>query len=197
MLDTFVVCDSNLHKFVNICQGCMKRERKRASRKKSRLPIEEAHWQQDKQKRAIVFNCREVIDFVSTADVDVNGTTVATKQLQLPVRMACYCRHHNEKVGFKAFFVISDYTGKVVGRASTNSIMITDDHKATTKRQSDDTTSTSENSHKRQKDSHVADIRDYIARVSAQLACFTAAVASITTTAITSCFCCRCCHCCY
>ena len=151
MLDTFVVCDSNLHKFVNICQGCMKRERKRASRKKSRLPIEEAHWQQDKQKRAIVFNCREVIDFVSTADVDVNGTTVATKQLQLPVRMACYCRHHNEKVGFKAFFVISDYTGKVVGRASTNSIMITDDHKATTKRQSDDTTSTSENSHKRKK----------------------------------------------
>ncbi|KAF5103144.1 hypothetical protein D0Z03_000282 [Geotrichum reessii] len=85
MLDTFVVCDSNLHKFVNICQGCMKRERKRAFRKKSRLPIEEAHWQQDKQKRAIVFNCREVIDFVSTSDVDVDGISIPTKQLQLPL----------------------------------------------------------------------------------------------------------------
>lgn len=130
-VDTVVVCDSDLTHYVNICQGCMKRERKRAFRKKVRLPIEEAHWQQDKEKRAIVFNCREVVDFGPLKDIEVDGQTVQSRQIELPMRMACYCRHHNEKNGFRAFFVVRDHLGTVVARGSTKSIMITDDHKAT------------------------------------------------------------------
>lgn len=130
IMDTVVLCDSDLNRFVNICQGCMKRERKRAFRKKVRLPSEEAHWQENKEKRAAVFNCREVVDFGPLVNIDVNGKTVPARQLELPMRMSCYCRHHNEKNGFRAFFVVRDYTGTVVARGSTKGIMITDDHKA-------------------------------------------------------------------
>lgn len=121
-LDTYVYCDSDPSQFVNICQGCMKRERKRASRKKNKSLVEEAHWNQE--KRAIVFNCREVIDLT----IDEDGI----KQLELPMRLACYCRHHNEKVGFRALFVVKDYEGNIVAKGSTGSVMITDDHKTTT-----------------------------------------------------------------
>lgn len=129
-VDTIVVCESNHNKHVNICQGCLKRERKRAFRKKVRLPVEEAHWRQDKEKRAIVFNCREVVDFGPVTNIDVNGKSVPSRQVQLPMRMACYCRHHNEKTGFRALFVVRDYLGNVVARATSSSIVITDDHKA-------------------------------------------------------------------
>lgn len=129
-LDTIVVCESDHSRHVSICQGCMKRERKRAFRKKERSPIEEAHWNLDSEKRAIVFNCREVIDFGPLVPINVDGQIVSSQQVELPMRMACYCRHHGEKVGFRALFVVRDFTGKVVARGSTKSIMITDDHKA-------------------------------------------------------------------
>lgn len=129
-IDTIVVCDSNPSKHVNICQGCLKRERKRAFRKKTTLPVEEAHWRQDKEKRAVIFNCREVVDIGPPVDIDVDGKIVQGRQIELPMRMACYCRHHNEKSGFRALFVARDYLGNVVARGSTSTIVITDDHKA-------------------------------------------------------------------
>lgn len=135
-IDTIVVCESDPSRHINICQGCLKRERKRAFRKKVRLPIEEAHWREDKEKRAIVFNCREVMDFGPLATIEVDGKTVQSRQIELPMRMACYCRHHNEKAGFRALFVVRDYQGKVVARGSTSSIVITDDHKATSQKAS-------------------------------------------------------------
>lgn len=100
-LDTIVVCDTDMNRFVNICRCCVNRERKRAFRKKTRLPIEEAHWSLDKEKRAIVFNCKEIVDFGPLVDIEVDGKTVKAKRLELPIRMACYCRHHHEKVGFR------------------------------------------------------------------------------------------------
>lgn len=129
-VDTIVVCESDHSQHVNICQGCIKRERKRAFRKKILSPTDEAHWRQDKEKRAIVFNCREVLDFGPLVNIVVDGKTVKSQQIELPMRMACYCRHHNEKLGFRALFVVSDYLGRVVARGSSRSIMITDDHKA-------------------------------------------------------------------
>lgn len=100
-LDTIVVCDSDPEKFVNICKCCLNRERKRAFRKKVRLPAEEEHWSLDKEKRAIVFNCKEIVDFGPLIDIEVDGKMVKAKRLELPIRMACYCRHHNEKMGFR------------------------------------------------------------------------------------------------
>lgn len=129
-MDTVVVCITDESRYVNMCRCCLNRERKRAFRKKVRLPSEEAHWSLDQEKRAIVFNCKEIVDFGSLVDIEVDGEQVKAKRLELPIRMACYCRHHNEKIGFKALFVIKDHTGAVVSRGSTSPIMITDDHKA-------------------------------------------------------------------
>lgn len=100
-LDTYAVCESNPETPVDMCRGCIKRERKRAFRKKVCLPSEEAHWSDDKKKRVVVFNCKELIDFNKTAETDMDGCTVNTKQLDLPIRLACYCRHHHEKTGFR------------------------------------------------------------------------------------------------
>lgn len=129
-LDTIVVCVTDNSRYVNMCRCCLNRERKRAFRKKVRLPAEDAHWDLDQEKRSIVFNCKEVVDFGPLVDIEVDGQQVKAKRIELPIRMACYCRHHNEKVGFKALFVVRNYTGEVVARGSTTSIMITDDHKA-------------------------------------------------------------------
>ncbi|KAF5135247.1 hypothetical protein DV495_000992 [Geotrichum candidum] len=128
-IDVVVVCESDHKQYVNICQGCMKREHKRASRKKVTSAIEDAHWNKDKDKRAIVFNCRELVEMGDIETINVNGKPVQSRRVNLPMRMACYCRHHNEKMGFRALFVIKDYTGKVVARGASDSIMITDDHK--------------------------------------------------------------------
>ena len=45
------------------------------------------------------------------------------------MRIACYCRHQNEKLGFQVIFTIKDCRDKVIAQALTNPIMITDDHK--------------------------------------------------------------------
>lgn len=68
------------------------------------------------------FNCPEELDF-------------STGSVVLPMRIACYCRHHREKVGFNVHFKMVDHGGRIVGSGSTPPIMITDDHKSTHKSQ--------------------------------------------------------------
>jgi hypothetical protein len=48
----------------------------------------------------------------------------------LPTRIACYCRHHHEKVGFRICFQMRDYRGQVIAKGVSPPIMITDDHKS-------------------------------------------------------------------
>jgi hypothetical protein len=125
---------------VRICSGCIQRERKRASRKKQKKPDEEELFQKDEEKRVIVFNTNEVKEWVEPSK-DVQGGisglpnnvqpsfAPGAMQVELPMRIACYCRHQNEKLGFQVIFTIKDHTDKVIAQAMTNSIMITDDHK--------------------------------------------------------------------
>jgi len=40
------------------------------------------------QNKILLFNCSEIVDFNS-------GDII------LPTRITCYCRHHNEKIGFR------------------------------------------------------------------------------------------------
>lgn len=39
------------------------------------------------EEEILLFNCPEIVDFSA-------GDTI------LPTRITCYCRHHNEKIGF-------------------------------------------------------------------------------------------------
>jgi hypothetical protein len=125
---------------VKICSGCIQRERKRASRKKQKKPDEEELFQKDEEKRVIVFNTNEVKEWVEPSKDSQGGISglpnnnqpslaPGAMQVELPMRIACYCRHQNEKLGFQVIFTIKDHTDKVIAQAMTNSIMITDDHK--------------------------------------------------------------------
>lgn len=95
---------------VKICLGCITRERKRAARKKVKKVDEEESWHQDEHKRVIVFNTQEMKDWLppSYANVaeEVGDRTPpivpeGALQVDVPMRIACYCRHHNEKQGFQ------------------------------------------------------------------------------------------------
>lgn len=120
---------------VRICPGCITRERKRAARKKIKKPDEEKLWSQDEERRVIVFNTQEVKEWQPVSPVtDSNGNpepVVADGGMQIdaPMRIACYCRHHGEKMGFNVVFTIKDFQDRVIAQAMSNPIMITDDHK--------------------------------------------------------------------
>ncbi|KAI5298522.1 hypothetical protein KEM55_003296, partial [Ascosphaera atra] len=118
---------------VRICSNCIKRERKRANRKKQRKPEEEELFQRDEERRIIVFNTTELRDWSEPPRGATSEPLPASAmQVELPMRIACYCRHQSEKLGFQVIFTIKDYQGNLVAQTITHSIMITDDHKTHT-----------------------------------------------------------------
>jgi len=122
-LDAKVICASDPSKKVITCFGCIQRERRRSQRKKENKnkPENEETFDQStlafEESRVLLFNCSEIVDFSS-------GDTI------LPTRITCYCRHHDEKVGFRILFAMKDYTGKEIATGMSPPIMITDDHKS-------------------------------------------------------------------
>ncbi|KAI1210412.1 uncharacterized protein F4807DRAFT_451382 [Annulohypoxylon truncatum] len=123
---------------VRICAGCITRERKRAGRKKHKKPEEEELWNRYEHQRVIVFNTQEVKEWqaVTPHMADPTGAGLpdlsvpeGTVQVDAPMRIACYCRHHGEKMGFQVIFTMKDYKDNVVAQQISSSIMITDDHK--------------------------------------------------------------------
>ena len=102
---------------VNICMGCVERERKRAARKKTKNLEEEVMWNKDETKRIVVFNTHEIKEWstpnngkfpeINTKNMPPKPTesrpvfSGAAMQVDLPMRIACYCRHHEEKIGFQ------------------------------------------------------------------------------------------------
>ncbi|MCJ1307103.1 hypothetical protein MMC25_000749 [Agyrium rufum] len=126
---------------VHICDGCITRERKRAARKKSKKPDEEELWQKEEAKRIIVFNTAEVKNWEQPTPMSArmsNGEGYqgiepfvpnGAMQVDVPMRIACYCRHQNEKMGFQVILTLRDYRDNVLAQTITNPIIITDDHK--------------------------------------------------------------------
>ncbi|KAI1428495.1 hypothetical protein F5Y12DRAFT_782639 [Xylaria sp. FL1777] len=126
---------------VRICLGCITRERKRAGRKKHKKPEEEELWDRYERERAIVFNTLEVKEWQTVTPVMADPTGAGlinnvipegTVQVDAPMRIACYCRHHGEKLGFQVIITLKDYVGNVIAQGISSSIMITDDHKTPT-----------------------------------------------------------------
>lgn len=90
---------------VAICSGCIIRERKRAARKKTKKPDEDEEWARDEARRVVVFNCSEVRDWCvpGTKETPVREHEGPLDKIVVmaPMRIACYCRHQSEKVGFQ------------------------------------------------------------------------------------------------
>ena len=93
---------------VRICQNCINRERKRAARKKPKNEEEEDRWNSYEADRAIVFNSVEYRDWgvckmedKFTAQGPAPAGTNSFLHAEVPMRIACYCRHQGEKIGFR------------------------------------------------------------------------------------------------
>ncbi|EGS23170.1 suppressor protein spt23-like protein [Thermochaetoides thermophila DSM 1495] len=114
---------------VKICEQCIGRERKRAGRKKLKNPEDELAWISDEHRRVIVFNTHEVKDWVLQNPPECGSRPFF--QVEAPMRIACYCRHHAEKLGFRIIFTLTDHRGEIIAQTLSPSIMITDDHKNT------------------------------------------------------------------
>ncbi|ORZ18594.1 hypothetical protein BCR42DRAFT_489934 [Absidia repens] len=126
-LSARVICASDPSRKVLTCLGCIQRERKRSQRRKeSKIKsdnndgdkrLEDEQSLALEEQKILLFNCSEIVDFSS-------GDTI------LPTRITCYCRHHNERLGFCIYFEMQDHTGKPVASGISPPIMITDDHKS-------------------------------------------------------------------
>ncbi|KAG7842860.1 hypothetical protein KL941_004890 [Ogataea angusta] len=129
-LDTFVVGASNSAtsdgqyqklRSCNVCKRCMRREMKRASRRKRGIAEDSINWNLNVPRRAIIFNTKEVISFPRPT-----GNATNVKSIDLLTRIVCYCRHHQEPNGFKLFFVLKDADGNVLGKTLSQPILIMD-----------------------------------------------------------------------
>ncbi|KAJ1650952.1 SPT3 Dosage dependent suppressor of Ty-induced promoter mutations-like protein [Dispira simplex] len=149
-LEATVVCASAPTKKVDVCMGCVRREFKRAQRRKENRcrtfpsnattpapsrpgsptidhhhqqpPSMESEWDEER----INLERRRTLIFNCYDVVDFHKGEV-----HLPARITCYCRHHAEKLGFCIYLVVRDYTGMVLATGLSPPIMITDDHKST------------------------------------------------------------------
>ncbi|KAJ1891225.1 SPT3 Dosage dependent suppressor of Ty-induced promoter mutations-like protein, partial [Kickxella alabastrina] len=150
-LEASVICSSDPTRKVETCLGCIRREYKRSLRRKdARLrsaapstcttPAQsrpgsptmepqgrftgtmESDWDEARiameRQRIVIFNCNDLLDF-------------SKGEVVLPTRITCYCRHHNEKVGFCVCLKLRDSQGNELATLMSAPIMITDDHKST------------------------------------------------------------------
>lgn len=118
---------------VIICQGCKEREEKRYNRKKKKSIEDEREWEQYKNDRAIIINEKEyktLKDLTNEQAQDYHVSPMA-KSITLHMRIACYCRHQEEKspLGYRVIFTFKDSQGKVVTQHMSEIFQITDDHK--------------------------------------------------------------------
>lgn len=90
-----------------VCAGCMDREGKRSTRKKVKRPKEEQPWWDLESRRIVLMNTMEMRDWMllpKDQQVPMGGNQERTGQqyhVDSPVRIACYCRHQHEKVGYR------------------------------------------------------------------------------------------------
>ncbi|KAK7515513.1 hypothetical protein IWZ03DRAFT_205361 [Phyllosticta citriasiana] len=120
-----------------ICYRCVERERKRANRCKSKSEAA-ADWESFIPERATILTKPEYSDWEH--DRDPHGQR--TRLLRMPVRIPCYCRHHNTTKGFCLVFTLKNHEGNVVAQAISEPVFVTDNHKGRsadiTKRRTED-----------------------------------------------------------
>ncbi|KAG7194260.1 SPT3 Dosage dependent suppressor of Ty-induced promoter mutations-like protein [Scheffersomyces spartinae] len=152
-LDAYVLT-SDLKVSCGICSRCIKREQKRASRRKmnnGQGEVEEFEIKQEPVPASASASAstsaggvmknnpnswandkmmKKAVIFNCKELVSFpppNGlNTDLSKSLELSVRIICYCRHHKESEGFKLLFIIKNYEGEVVAKQLSSSIMIMD-----------------------------------------------------------------------
>lgn len=116
--------NDNKVKSCNVCKRCMRRELKRASRRKAGLLDDSSNWDVTLPKRAILINSKEIVSFPPP-----NGNS-NERHLELLSRIVCYSRHHQEANGFKILIFLKDQNNKIVGKVCSTPILIMDRKKS-------------------------------------------------------------------
>ena len=93
---------------VRICDNCVSRERKRAGRKKAKKQEDEERWHEFEHDRIIIFNTQEHPEFHTPTPAkepqyfETTSFSPEALQVDAPMRIVCYCRHQQEKIGFQS-----------------------------------------------------------------------------------------------
>lgn len=113
---------------VLICDGCKERERKRYDRKKKRGEDEE-EFSKYENDRVIMINEKEHKKLKEVELADAKFSPRA-RQVEFAMRIACYCRHQEEKspMGYRVIFTFTLGKTMLVQHLS-DVFHITDDHK--------------------------------------------------------------------
>ena len=96
-----VQCSSEPCNPVNVCDGCLGRERKKKEKEKEKSCVRNATTAADKGK-----NRSESVPRNLTSPVAFGGKPLrdfADGRVRLQTRVTCYCRHHKEREGFRYF----------------------------------------------------------------------------------------------
>lgn len=111
------------------CYSCILRERKRGLRKRAKLdtPGDDCEPQThiDTAERETEQDRERILIFASQGD----RLQLMKGDVMVPIRLTCYCRHHEEKVGFRVRMELLDRNHQIMGVADSPPILITDDHK--------------------------------------------------------------------
>jgi hypothetical protein len=114
---------------VLICEGCKERERKRYDRKKKRGEDEE-EFSKYENDRVIMINEKE---YKKLREIESDGShqfSPRARQVEFAMRIACYCRHQEEKTPM-GYCVIFTFTlgNQMIAQKVSDVFHITDDHK--------------------------------------------------------------------
>lgn len=115
-LDAFLLCEKT-NKATFVCNRCVKRELRRASRRKSGLS-DNMLWCNNPNRRAIIFKNKQISNILANKNGEMD--------LELVARIVCYSRHHKANDGFKILFVIRDSNDQVIAKTFSHSIVIVD-----------------------------------------------------------------------
>lgn len=139
--------NSPLYESCNICTKCLKRELKRASRRKTGLCQDMLNWLPSNSnltssadfhaiesyidnveftKKAIIFNSKEIVN-MSPPQVGANDESAS---VEVNARIVCYCRHQRANKGFKLLILLKDSKGNILAKNFSKSIMIMDRKKS-------------------------------------------------------------------
>ena len=114
---------------VRLCKLCIEREMKRVARNQKPDKIHKQTvenlklWEGDASDRAILFNANEIIERYGTSLPKKNAKNRSPDTLNeqkngpdnaflinLPMRITCYCRHQDEKIGYRySYSVLLSY----------------------------------------------------------------------------------------
>lgn len=114
-LDAFLV-DARNARSIPVCEMCIKREERRASRRKSGVS-DNLVWCHNPDHRAIIFNNDQIVPLLQSRECS---------SFELVSRIVCYCRHHHSTDGFRVLLVLRDNEGHILAQRHSDPIMITD-----------------------------------------------------------------------